>query len=445
MPLSVLRSKEFSDAPRFQLWTDALCFRAMAKEAANNYLSSMCVRNAILSAWTTLEMACCDALGITKLERDFKESLHNEFDKRNIPRLDFGSGSWQEINTKVKGHRNRFMHSGVSISNRRESGSPIEVSGPGFIRINSDNKFDVTIHIPPQDYQKLSMFPWLNMPVPGTVFSGGHHFKLVAKSYLNGTWNGRVLMPTAGGTVGQAGLAHGTLSELRFEKKAEEELNFDFAKMFIAGALNFPALNATEQRETRGTSVVSVQGTYDHTKFPVGSEEFTLSHKSKYTELECCLVPGSLARNRHLRIQEALGYALCYPVWPSAIVFQSGRKKEVIVRSPDQSPKNFAVSDPPFHFANTPPEVRGKFFDLVSAYYRRVIDDNSETDQPLSRAAYLVLEALQSSIDVQILALGVAAEALIKRLSKHSPKSSSWTRRLKSRYLSSRTFCNSSI
>jgi hypothetical protein len=63
-------------------------------------------------------MACCDALGITKLERDFKESLHNEFDKRNIPRLDFGSGLWQEINTKVKGHRNRFMHSGVSISNR---------------------------------------------------------------------------------------------------------------------------------------------------------------------------------------------------------------------------------------------------------------------------------------------------------------------------------------
>jgi hypothetical protein len=118
MPLSVLRSKEFSEAPRFQLWTDALCFRAMAKEAANNFLSSMCVRNAVLSAWTTLEMACCDALGITKLERDFKESLHNEFDKRNIQRFDFCSGLWQEINTKVKGHRNRFMHSGVSISNR---------------------------------------------------------------------------------------------------------------------------------------------------------------------------------------------------------------------------------------------------------------------------------------------------------------------------------------
>lgn len=118
MPLSVLRSKEFSEAPRFQLWTDALCFRAMANDAANHYLESMCVRNAVLSAWTTLEMACCDALGITKLERDFKECLHKEFVKRNIPRLDFSSGLWREINIEVKGHRNRFMHSGVSISTR---------------------------------------------------------------------------------------------------------------------------------------------------------------------------------------------------------------------------------------------------------------------------------------------------------------------------------------
>src|SRR5260370_37029847 len=92
MPLSVLRSKEFSDAPRFQLWTDALCFRAMAKEAANNYLSSMCIRNAILSAWTTLEMACCDALGIGKLEKDFKGSLHPEFEKLNIALFTYGRG-----------------------------------------------------------------------------------------------------------------------------------------------------------------------------------------------------------------------------------------------------------------------------------------------------------------------------------------------------------------
>jgi hypothetical protein len=123
MPLSVLRAKDIADAPRFQLWTDALCFREMAKQAANNYLRSMCVRNAILSVWTTLEMACCDALGIEKLELDFARSLNSEFDKRQIPRLDFGSGLWQEINDKIKGYRKRFTHEGVTLSDRFPSAS----------------------------------------------------------------------------------------------------------------------------------------------------------------------------------------------------------------------------------------------------------------------------------------------------------------------------------
>src|SRR5262249_25607343 len=160
--------------------------------------------------------------------------------------------------------------------------------------------------------------------------------------------------------VGQAGLASGTLSELRFEEEAEEETEFDSAQMFVAEVINFPALSATERRETRGTSVVSAQGAYDHTAFKIGSEEFVLSHSDKHTELECLLAPRSIARNRHLRIQETLGFALCCHVWPSAMVLHSGRKKEVILRSPDQLPKDFKVSDPPFHFGNTPPEVQGK-------------------------------------------------------------------------------------
>jgi hypothetical protein len=85
----------------------------------------MCVRNAVLSAWTTLEMAYCDALEIEKLE-NFKASLHAEFDKRKISRLNFGSGLWQEINTTIKDHRKRFIHSGVKISDRFPSVSIAE-------------------------------------------------------------------------------------------------------------------------------------------------------------------------------------------------------------------------------------------------------------------------------------------------------------------------------
>ena len=118
MPLSLLRAKDVQHAPRFQLWTDALCFREMAKQAPNAYLQSMCVRNAVLSAWTTLEMACCDALGIAELKLDLKQSLNQEFDNKGIPRLAFGSGLWQHINSTVKEHRKTFTHYGVKLSDR---------------------------------------------------------------------------------------------------------------------------------------------------------------------------------------------------------------------------------------------------------------------------------------------------------------------------------------
>jgi hypothetical protein len=126
MPLSVLRAKDIQHAPRFQLWTDAICFREMAKQAPNAYLRSMCVRNAVLSAWTTLEMACCDALEIEKLKFDFRQSLDAEFDEKGIPRLDFGSGVWNYINSTLKDRRKVFTHFGVKLSDRFPSVSLAE-------------------------------------------------------------------------------------------------------------------------------------------------------------------------------------------------------------------------------------------------------------------------------------------------------------------------------
>jgi hypothetical protein len=118
MPLPVLRQKYFVHQPRYQSWTDALCFREMAKQAPNNYLRSMCVRNAVLAAWTTLEIACCNALGIQKPGNDFRRSLDEEFDKRGISRLNFGSGLSGKISSKTKDARKIYAHYGVKLSDR---------------------------------------------------------------------------------------------------------------------------------------------------------------------------------------------------------------------------------------------------------------------------------------------------------------------------------------
>jgi hypothetical protein len=78
----------------------------------------MCVWNAVLSAWTTLEMACRDALGISELKSDFKRSLDDEFAAKGLTRLDFAAGLWQKINSQIKGYRKIFTHTGGDIMNR---------------------------------------------------------------------------------------------------------------------------------------------------------------------------------------------------------------------------------------------------------------------------------------------------------------------------------------
>src|SRR5438874_1242006 len=116
MFLPVLRSPDFAHVPRYQLWTDALCFRQMAREAPNNYLQSMCVRSAVLAAWTTLEMACRDALGVARFGgRDFKRNLNDELAHQNKSLVDFGTGVWGHLSAQTLKHRTEYAHAGVSL------------------------------------------------------------------------------------------------------------------------------------------------------------------------------------------------------------------------------------------------------------------------------------------------------------------------------------------
>lgn len=117
MALPVLRSKDLAHKPRYQLWTDAICLRVMANQAPNNYLRSMCVRNAVLAASTTLEMACCEALGVSQLpDRTFKEGLKKALAALGKPAIDFGSGLWQRV-LQIRESRNDYTHVGAAVIN----------------------------------------------------------------------------------------------------------------------------------------------------------------------------------------------------------------------------------------------------------------------------------------------------------------------------------------
>jgi hypothetical protein len=85
--------------------------------------------------------------------------------------------------------------------------------------------------------------------------------------------------------------------------------------MFVPTKLSFPTLH-----QTRSDGGIS----YDHTEFPIDSENFAFYHRNSVTKLECQLEPASISKNRHRRLQEALGFALCHPIWPSAMILRSG-------------------------------------------------------------------------------------------------------------------------
>jgi hypothetical protein len=139
MPRAILPAKDFAHRALFLLWTDALCFREMAKQAPDKYLQSMCVRNSVLSAWTTLEMACCDALGVDELRGTLLETLNNELENRGKSRLDFSSGFWQQVKTTVRSNRKTYSHFGVKCDEERIPPVSVAEDAIRYIRLSIED------------------------------------------------------------------------------------------------------------------------------------------------------------------------------------------------------------------------------------------------------------------------------------------------------------------
>jgi hypothetical protein len=87
----------------------------------------------------------------------------------------------------------------------------------------------------------MFQFAWQNIPAAGSPLPEEQFFQLIATSYNEGGWLGRVTTPYSGVTLGQAGIVAGTLSELRSERD-EARTDFDRATLFLPGRLDFPAL-----------------------------------------------------------------------------------------------------------------------------------------------------------------------------------------------------------
>lgn len=84
-------------SPHYHIWTDALHARALAHQAQNKWDRGTYVRWAVTTSWTVLEMACEDALQKNGIGRRFRENLDRAVAQLGLVRIDWGSGTWQQI------------------------------------------------------------------------------------------------------------------------------------------------------------------------------------------------------------------------------------------------------------------------------------------------------------------------------------------------------------
>ncbi len=97
------------NTPHYHIWTDALHGRALARQAANQWDRGTYVRWTVITAWTTFEMACEDALNTTGIGRRFKDRLDDALAKVGLPAIDWGSGLWQRV-ARVHQFRKDCVH-----------------------------------------------------------------------------------------------------------------------------------------------------------------------------------------------------------------------------------------------------------------------------------------------------------------------------------------------
>jgi hypothetical protein len=153
-------------------------------------------------------------------------------------------------------------------------------------------------------------------------------------------------------------------------------------------------------------------GTRDSAELQLEEEKVLIFRKGAHTEIECTLTRGGIKKNRHLRLLEALTFALGQPIRPAAIELISEGKRTEILRATDPSLLTTHSCSAPLQFGEDMP-VR-EVYDIAAAYYRKVVGWEMEEEHPVSGGVFSVVQAARDTIEIQVLGLSIAAESLIE-------------------------------
>jgi hypothetical protein len=293
----------------------------------------------------------------------------------------------------------------------RAGSTPIQIKGPGSIESNDRGLFDYRFHISSVDHDRLRLNLFGGARRAGSLVPADEFLTLTAISYSDGEWTGRVSNPGTDGPVGGPGIATGEVYELTSTRKTGASES-DYVKFYLPGRLAFPTIISTKREQSRAGEIVTVTGTRDAAEFETGGEKTLICRAGDHTEIECTLRRGGIEKNQHLRLVEALTFALGQPILPGAIEIVSGGNRTEILRVTDPPSSRGHSFNAPLQFGYDNP-VR-EVYDIAASYYKRVVGWEAQEEHPVSSGVFSVVQAARDSIEIQVLGLSIAAESLIE-------------------------------
>jgi len=155
----------------------------------------------------------------------------------------------------------------------------------------------------------------------------------------------------------------------------------------------------------------TVNRSRDYARFTLGEEEFVLLRRDGATELHCTFEKGGIERFRHIRIQEAMQFALGQLFQPCVIDVCTGALNRKTFRSVRVREGRQLRQNPPLSFRGS--VWRPEVYQIATAYYSKILPHQEERWHRLSSHLYFLIEAGGAPIELQSLGVSVAAEGIV--------------------------------
>lgn len=286
---------------------------------------------------------------------------------------------------------------------------PIDVGGPGHLSQDESGSLNYAIHLSPAAIGVL--VNEINRPRQvGALIPPEEYIQLVAQAYNGPIWTATIAGSGITTGPGGGGLAFGLLHQIVkvFDRIASGEGTA--ARLLMRGSIEFPATEFSETQVVREGRQQTVNRTRDYAAFSTGGDNFVLLRREHSTELQCNFQGRGTDEFRHVRVQEALQFALGQVVEPCVIELSTTELTITTLRSVALRQSRGNRQEPPLSFRSSP--MRREVFDIAARYYETILGHVVEDWHPLSSHVYYLIEAGGAAIELQALGISVAAEGI---------------------------------